>query len=453
MGDGAQRGFARSEWHMEQPPEHLIAEIKRGNCVAFVGAGFLMPALPQWYDLIKGLSEKVKEENREDIDQLLQGFSPGSGTTSAIVGYEIAAQLIRGTLPDGTSFDDVLRTQLAPKQQFIHQIETRLELLYSIPFSAILTTNFDPVIEGKLPVPSTYREVLRSHPQSWIYRHPWGVFPALRYPPKVRPTVIKLHGDIDKTGEPGGRPVFTSQDYRERLFTGSGYLNFLRSIMSTRTVLFLGCSFSDHYLNLVTEEVMAQLDEHLSDKPAAYAILPDISESLVKHLQTNEGLCVFSYNSTKGHQPFDDFLKALARATDPQALLPDLVFGKRILWLDPKPKNNELPAEYLRGSVVITTKLEEAKSYLEEADGKPNSEGFDLVISHWGYKEGSTPSGKALLEHVRIKGIKTAIIIFASGDFYDENRKEALDLGAYEYTCTFQGLLQEIESFFSKQRR
>jgi hypothetical protein len=45
-----------SEW--SNLPAHLISEVRRGHCVAFVGAGFSMPAgFPSWDGLLRKMLE------------------------------------------------------------------------------------------------------------------------------------------------------------------------------------------------------------------------------------------------------------------------------------------------------------------------------------------------------------------------------------------------------------
>ena len=53
--------------------DQLIEEILSGNCVAFVGAGFAAPAVPNWDDLLRKISnkDKVKEETKKRVDSLL----------------------------------------------------------------------------------------------------------------------------------------------------------------------------------------------------------------------------------------------------------------------------------------------------------------------------------------------------------------------------------------------
>ena len=49
--------------------DQLIEEILLGNCVAFVGAGFAAPAVPNWDDLLRRISDKdeVGEETKKRV--------------------------------------------------------------------------------------------------------------------------------------------------------------------------------------------------------------------------------------------------------------------------------------------------------------------------------------------------------------------------------------------------
>ena len=88
--------------------------------------------------------------------------------------------------------------------------------------------------------------------------------------------VVKLHGDIDLITERSDpEVVLTRTDYRKLLFEDSRYSNFLRALLATRTILFLGFSFSDGYLNLLRSEILALL-RHDPQEPMAYAVLNDV---------------------------------------------------------------------------------------------------------------------------------------------------------------------------------
>ena len=58
----------------DQIPDTLVKEIRSGNCVAFVGAGFSAPAVPPWDDLLKRICEEgpVCESTRKRVTDLLE---------------------------------------------------------------------------------------------------------------------------------------------------------------------------------------------------------------------------------------------------------------------------------------------------------------------------------------------------------------------------------------------
>ena len=59
---------------MRDIPLHLINEILEGNCVAFVGAGFSAPAVPNWDKLLSGIAadSKVSASTEERVKKLLE---------------------------------------------------------------------------------------------------------------------------------------------------------------------------------------------------------------------------------------------------------------------------------------------------------------------------------------------------------------------------------------------
>lgn len=67
--------------------------------------------------------------------------------------------------------EDVFRDRLAlalRKEPLPADMRLRLKHLYGIPFRAILTTNFDPLLPGLPPGPEAYRKLLRGRrPSPW----------------------------------------------------------------------------------------------------------------------------------------------------------------------------------------------------------------------------------------------------------------------------------------------
>lgn len=60
---------------LEPIPEDLVQSILRGNCVAFVGAGFSVPAkLPSWSDLLKHVIVRATDAGLLAADSDLRSF-------------------------------------------------------------------------------------------------------------------------------------------------------------------------------------------------------------------------------------------------------------------------------------------------------------------------------------------------------------------------------------------
>lgn len=67
--------------------------------------------------------------------------------------------------------------------------------------------------------------------------------------------IIKIHGSLD----PDRALVWSRTGYRRLQHTVPGYTSFMRSVLATCTVLYLGFSFSDGYLNELRGEVLSML--------------------------------------------------------------------------------------------------------------------------------------------------------------------------------------------------
>ena len=81
---------------------HLIEEVKRGRCVAFVGAGFSMPDSPNWLELIQRLVKYLPTDNRDSVRKLIDDLDQNNQT--GLVNFEVAAQLVKNAFPGESEF-------------------------------------------------------------------------------------------------------------------------------------------------------------------------------------------------------------------------------------------------------------------------------------------------------------------------------------------------------------
>lgn len=179
--------------------DRLMTAIKDGNCVAFVGAGFSAAAgLPQWQELITELAKpgdlySVSKE-RAMVNSLL-----GPDAKPSSKDFEMAAQLLFDALGE-EEFYRRLSQQLKDKNPK-DAMTLRLKHLRGIPFRAIVTTNFDPLIQGAAPSAGAYRKLLRPRrpPSPWreaVTRIALGQDP-LHYTANYDDSiVVQLHGHL-----------------------------------------------------------------------------------------------------------------------------------------------------------------------------------------------------------------------------------------------------------------
>jgi len=339
------------------------------------------------------------------------------------------------------------RRQIA--ESGITAVEERKRLLYQIPFQSILTTNFDHILTGTIGSPEVYRESLRKVKEPWFNLFSWNSGNRLS-------EVVKLHGDIDLiTRRADPEVVLKRTDYRKLLFEDSKYPNFLRALLATRTILFLGFSFSDGYLHLIRSEILALL-RHDPQEPMAYAVLNDVKQGEADFLLQHEGIKALVYDSENGdHSGFDKYLTKVHEHTAPTRIIRRLPEAKRLFWLELKPDNNLYSMDIIRqppnmGCAVV--ECGDPATALRLLSDKS----FDLLITHWGHGLSIDESGRSranaveLLEDIRAFKHELPLIVFPSSDpeHVREHRIEALSLDVIEYTWTFEGLFPAIENIF-----
>ena len=430
-----------------QIPGALINEIHDGNCVAFVGAGFSAAVIPPWGELLRGLATEsaVGDDVEDHVESLVL-----KGSAHA---FDEAAQVLEDQL-GRDAFLDQLESLLTQRDE--RPMSQRLSWLRGIPFRSILTTNFDPLLPGSTPGPEAYRRILRPEAYRWWETRYWGNAEGA--------ATLKLHGDVGK-----GEIVLTRRDYRRHLYSDPAYITFLRTMVATTTVLYMGFSFEDAYLNELRSEILALLGQGDQSTPVAYAIGNDVPPGTQNHFRKHEGIEVLSYDTHGGEDfsGFDDYLGGIYQQTNPLVRFGRLLASRRILWIDPRPSNNGEAFDYLetaaavadqeRNPLVTVNTADEGVAALASAQN--SGESFDLVITHWGEAAALTPGGEAcsaavgLLGAIRYRDLRCPVIVFASAANADERKFAVLRMGALAYCYSFGDLYKRIEETLSSGGR
>ncbi|MDX1982868.1 MAG: SUMF1/EgtB/PvdO family nonheme iron enzyme, partial [Bryobacteraceae bacterium] len=165
-------------------------------------------------------------------------------------------------------------------------------LIATLPFSCILTTNYDRLLELAMPGTSVYTQfdadglgrVRRDH----------------------RKAIVKIHGDVERADT----IVLAQDDYREGLFANDAFRTFMDVMFSTRTVIFVGCSLDDWDLKLILEELNFRLK---SAQGPHFALMKTRGMSSIKrdNFYRSYGIQVFGDDERDGHPDIEAFLRAL----------------------------------------------------------------------------------------------------------------------------------------------
>lgn len=223
-------------------PQSLIDKIKKRKVVIFVGAGLSVNAgLPNWNDLlIKILKSISVRENKSDgyISSLEQNlFEP----IEILKKIEIHKSYVI------EEFEKIMRSYNEVEPTSIHKKLSQIS-------SKIITTNYDELIEksdSRLDKITYYNEYKTAR----IHEYENYVF--------------KIHGDLN---EPDKCILFPSQ--YDEIYNENENLNIfdLKKIISEKSLLFIGFSLNDPYVNYVFDYVGNLLSGF---KPESFIITTD----------------------------------------------------------------------------------------------------------------------------------------------------------------------------------
>lgn len=277
------------------PPE-LIDAIRSNKCVLFIGAGLSVKVersnrknLPSWSGLLEEMLTygKIKRVNfwgnPNDIQEMI--------TKGNLL---MAAQELQDTLSKH-EFGDFLNQVFRDIK--VKPTSTHL-LLPKIPFRCILTSNYDSLIEGAYALHSG-----GSIPMKFTQEDLLNISSPLR---KDDFYIFKVHGDIERPNT----IVLGSRDYQKLFYRAPEYRQFLETIFSVYTVLFIGFGGSDPDLDNILEKLSTvfsrTIDKH-------YILLPEkkFNTTEKKSLLIDKRLEVIEYEPENNHCQVDDFIQDL----------------------------------------------------------------------------------------------------------------------------------------------
>lgn len=443
--------------------EDLVREIRTGRAVAFVGAGFSRNFAPGWGELLDSLKGPIADTSRgRQVEKLLSG-RPSTRE------FEAAAQLIREAydqdehLHFAESLSEAFKPLDVPSDpnggdapdptdDDRGRLDQRIKWLEGIPFRAVLTTNFDGYLsDGQSPGPTAYAQVLRRDAAWWDAEvNPLSGLHARR-------PVVELHGNArDDIAATDRSVVFTREQYLKRVHGEPGYREFLKALLMTSTVVFLGFSFNDAYINGLRADVQAMFGSGDGQEPLAWAVMDDVDDELANYLRRHERIGVIQIGSDVAGD-FDWVLEQLYERTNALRRVRDLLKDKRVVWIDSRPKNNEYGRDVLAGDAdearehIVTINPNRGDHWVDQLLAAPAP---DLIITHWGRGQGDSgePRGLEVLRTLRTRDDlpSAPVIVFAAGghEYVGTNRLAALEHGATSFETEWSGLFREISRLF-----
>ncbi|MGD2249636.1 MAG: SIR2 family protein, partial [Candidatus Methanofastidiosia archaeon] len=224
---------------MSRIPVELIDPLKRGECVLFVGSG-VSEGLPQWKELMEPLAKKLQIDPDEDPLYIAEYYENEFEREN--LEKEIVSQLKR----------DVPLTKTHEK-------------LVEIPFKAIVTTNYDHVLEKALKKgKKEFIKVVRGDEA-----------------PKIQTDqlpLVKMHGEL----EPPSTIVVTKTDYDEYAEKHRALITYLLGLLISNNFLFMGFGLKDPNF----DNIYTQLKELFGEtRRRSYAIFKNPSHYEVNRLK------------------------------------------------------------------------------------------------------------------------------------------------------------------------
>ena len=245
------------------PPRGLVEAVRNGNAVAIVGSGLSCAAgAPTWQSMLLQLIAEAERTQKSAITEIAnaaemirQGrFLDAASLLKSVFGSDFQNEVVRelqrncylssdsldsdaiGHALQGRSVRTLFKPNIAARLESLPIEPTRShQILAQLGFRAVVTTNYDTLIEDAWPKPA---------PAVYSWSHDWA--PAVQRGAQV---ILKLHGDINNRGD----LVLAREDYSREIFAGASR-RALYGLFSQRVLFWIGYGHNDPDLDLVLDE-------------------------------------------------------------------------------------------------------------------------------------------------------------------------------------------------------
>ena len=226
------------------------------------------------------------------------------------------------------------------------------QLLPKLRVSAILTTNYDKLIEQSFPAATRIYTQLD--------------YPGLALTRRASEfAIVKVHGDADRPES----IVLGQGDYRQAMFANQPFGNYLTTTFTTQTVLFIGCSLTDPDLLAFLDALTFQLNGDLGGAHFALMRTDHMNQIKRANFEKRYGIRILGDDTRKDHPDIAGLLHELNSVTFtpvpeirvappiPETDTQDIAslleaMGQRILDQHPADGGHHFLSEYKSGAQI-----------------------------------------------------------------------------------------------------
>lgn len=263
-------------------PASMFDHLDNGRCVLFAGSGLsAWGNLPTWKNLLHFVVDKFgnEEPGSPDLEELRNLVDQGKFLQVADFCKDKLGQHLYG---------EVLANHLRGDNI---DIPDPHKILVYLPFSAVITTNYDKLIEkayitlkGAMPKTPTHKDT--DMLGSLLFNNQFFI--------------LKAHGDIDRSES----LIFTAQDYRDLIHSNPAFNMLFSAILLTKAIFFIGYSMSDPDFRLLLDHQLATFKGNV---PERYALMSGVGHVEREVLWRTAKIRVVSCE----HSEFLTFLESL----------------------------------------------------------------------------------------------------------------------------------------------
>ncbi len=271
-------------------PEELITHLKKDNCSLFVGAGLSVASgLPTWEIMLGELIHEMgklpfdTDSQKKDYEKMMK--DPNK--------YLMIAEDLKGTL--GKSFNEYLERRFGDSKL---KPNVNHEIIAQINFQFIITTNYDQLLEKAFAFTTHYLPAVLTNTSSRDIAYKiWN----------KEFFIVKAHGDVNIRKD---EIVMTEKDYREIMFKNPGFQSALQVMFSTKSILFVGTSFSDPDFILIMRYLHTA---YHGGGPTHYILTNqnDVLDVEAKRYMSDFNLHSIKFDPKKDYEEITEFLSIL----------------------------------------------------------------------------------------------------------------------------------------------